>query len=158
MLVQKYAHVYMYIWCACTCHWNICYVYVGRGGRGTLIKKWETMAPHMHRKVDREHITAYLSYPMHLLNTIIFSPWYSGKTELAPRGFETPILTGALAASAASARAWTTSQENWLKMCLKCEHVWGQTQKSMVTCCTWPSSFLFIFSPAWHEPTNYMSH
>ena len=40
-------------------------------------------------------------------------PWYSGSTELAPSGLATPILTGALEASAASDRLFTASHENW---------------------------------------------
>ena len=39
--------------------------------------------------------------------------WYSGRTELAPSGLATPILTGALEASAASDRQCTASHENW---------------------------------------------
>ena len=39
--------------------------------------------------------------------------WYSGRTELAPSGFATPILTGALEASAASDRQCTANHENW---------------------------------------------
>jgi hypothetical protein len=50
-------------------------------------------------------------------------PWYSGSTELAPSGFATPILTGALAASAASDRLCTASHENWPRIRL---HGWGR--------------------------------
>ena len=38
--------------------------------------------------------------------------WYSGRTELAPSGLATPILTGALEASAASDKLCTANHEN----------------------------------------------
>ena len=47
--------------------------------------------------------------------------WYSGSTELAPSGLATPILTGALEASAASDRLCTASQEKWprIRLCVE---------------------------------------
>ena len=45
--------------------------------------------------------------------------WNSAETELAPSGLETPRRTGATAASAASARACTASQENEARIVLK---------------------------------------
>ena len=45
--------------------------------------------------------------------------WYSTVTELAPNGFDTPILTGRLEVSAAWASASTASQENEVRVSLR---------------------------------------